>query len=281
MQISVSFDTDLDFIYGMADGSVCKHTASCASAGSTIQNTQCGGAKSVTFKLPDSSKQTDCSIGIHSIEFDCDKAESTVPVQSTTIQSTTTLQSSLASQLPTTLVSAASISTSVAPLSTSTLKTTTTTTPYGNYSTTAAATFASNSVSLITSVVFVTTEITKIECATSITNCPARSTIVFTSTISQFTTVCPVTATGTTTTTPLPASFFTTPTPSSPSTTKLPTSATTPSASPPSATISSTSSLATQTVSPSISTNVAAGFTSTTTTPLPSQTTQEVVTTVV
>jgi hypothetical protein len=43
------FDCDLEFHYDMPDGSSCKHRASCSSSGTTVPNTQCGGAKNITI----------------------------------------------------------------------------------------------------------------------------------------------------------------------------------------------------------------------------------------
>ena len=69
-QVSTSRDADVEFQYTMQDGSSCSHVSPCKAGGSTITNSQCGGAKSVTFRLP-SHEQGDCDIGIHGIDFDC------------------------------------------------------------------------------------------------------------------------------------------------------------------------------------------------------------------
>lgn len=70
-RISVTIDTDLVMVYGYENGDVCKHTAPCSTAGSTITNSQCGGATSVTFHLPSHSEHEDCDVGIHHVGFDC------------------------------------------------------------------------------------------------------------------------------------------------------------------------------------------------------------------
>ncbi|RVX73832.1 hypothetical protein B0A52_02722 [Exophiala mesophila] len=91
--ISVEFDIDLDFIFSMPDGSKCKHTAPCKKSGSTVKNTQCGGAKDVTFQIPPSNKNKDCDFGIHTIKFDCrskTKTSTTTRATSTTTTSLTT-----------------------------------------------------------------------------------------------------------------------------------------------------------------------------------------------
>ncbi len=72
LEVSVEFDVDLEFQYGMDDGSTCKQKFSCSKEGTSVKNTQCGGAKNVTVVLPTPplSKPT-CSVGIHSIGFNC------------------------------------------------------------------------------------------------------------------------------------------------------------------------------------------------------------------
>lgn len=70
-QVSTNKNTDIEFHYGMPDGSTCKHTASCSSSGTTVKNEQCGGATSVSWKLPDNSDNEDCEFGIHSIGWEC------------------------------------------------------------------------------------------------------------------------------------------------------------------------------------------------------------------
>ncbi|KAF2210563.1 hypothetical protein CERZMDRAFT_113131 [Cercospora zeae-maydis SCOH1-5] len=82
-------DVDIECHYTMPDNSVCKEVHTCASSGSTIENTQCGGAKKVTFKPYGKSKGKGCNIGVHSIEFDCKTASlppsySTAPASSNT-----------------------------------------------------------------------------------------------------------------------------------------------------------------------------------------------------
>ncbi|KAI0552456.1 hypothetical protein F4679DRAFT_89911 [Xylaria curta] len=73
-QVTPEFDCDLEFHYTMPDGSTCKHRSSCKSSGTTVQNTQCGGATDVTIVYPhqpDKSKDS-CDYGIHHIGFDCE-----------------------------------------------------------------------------------------------------------------------------------------------------------------------------------------------------------------
>ncbi|KAI1080173.1 hypothetical protein F5B20DRAFT_580569 [Whalleya microplaca] len=77
-QVTPEFDCDLEFHYSMPDGSTCKHRSACQAAGTTVKNTQCGGATDVTIVYPEqpSKPQGGCSFGIHSIGFDCSSATS-------------------------------------------------------------------------------------------------------------------------------------------------------------------------------------------------------------
>ncbi|KAF7557053.1 hypothetical protein G7046_g6123 [Stylonectria norvegica] len=71
--ITTEFDCRMEFHYDMPDGSTCKHSSDCSSKGTTVYNTQCGGAKKVHFVYPsqDKPKKT-CSVGVHKFHFDCD-----------------------------------------------------------------------------------------------------------------------------------------------------------------------------------------------------------------
>jgi hypothetical protein len=73
MDVSSEFDAELELHYKMEDGSTCKQHSSCSAGGSTLQNTQCGGAKSVDVYLGSHHKgdQEACEIGFHNIGFDC------------------------------------------------------------------------------------------------------------------------------------------------------------------------------------------------------------------
>ncbi|KAH7088586.1 hypothetical protein FB567DRAFT_441107 [Paraphoma chrysanthemicola] len=74
IDVSVEFDTEVDLHYTMTDGSLCKQkSVPCKKEGSTIENTQCGGAKSVDVYLGSKHKgeKTECEIGFHHIGFDC------------------------------------------------------------------------------------------------------------------------------------------------------------------------------------------------------------------
>jgi hypothetical protein len=77
IDVSVEFDVEIDLHYTMNDGSKCqqKHVP-CKKDGSTIQNTQCGGAKSVDVYLGSryQGDKSSCEIGLHHIGFDCNGA---------------------------------------------------------------------------------------------------------------------------------------------------------------------------------------------------------------
>jgi hypothetical protein len=77
IDVSVEFDVEIDLHYTMNDGSLCKQKhVPCKKDGSTIQNTQCGGAKSVDVYLGSRYKgeKSECEIGLHHIGFDCNEA---------------------------------------------------------------------------------------------------------------------------------------------------------------------------------------------------------------
>ncbi|OAL43223.1 hypothetical protein IQ07DRAFT_524565 [Pyrenochaeta sp. DS3sAY3a] len=73
IDVSVEFDVELELHYTMTDGSKCKQYSPCSASGSTIKNTQCGGAKSVDVYLGSHYKggKSECQIGFHNIGFDC------------------------------------------------------------------------------------------------------------------------------------------------------------------------------------------------------------------
>lgn len=81
IDVSVEFDTDLEMHYNMPDGSKCKQYSSCSQGGTTLKNTQCGGAKSVDVYLGSHYKggKSSCEIGLHHIGFDCDGSEKYTP----------------------------------------------------------------------------------------------------------------------------------------------------------------------------------------------------------
>ncbi|KAI1378941.1 hypothetical protein F4677DRAFT_410109 [Hypoxylon crocopeplum] len=82
-QVTPEFDCDLEFHYTMPDGSACKHRSSCKASGTTVENTQCGGATDVTVVYPQQPKKpkNTCDFGIHHIDFDCEGPKPTKPTK--------------------------------------------------------------------------------------------------------------------------------------------------------------------------------------------------------
>ncbi|KAL8806366.1 MAG: hypothetical protein Q9182_001396 [Xanthomendoza sp. 2 TL-2023] len=90
IHVSTSEETEIELHYGYDNGDVCKQTETCSPAGKIIKNHQCGDAKSVTVKLPDTDKKDKCEVGIHSVGFNCGPSSkppipSSTPVSSTPV----------------------------------------------------------------------------------------------------------------------------------------------------------------------------------------------------
>jgi hypothetical protein len=82
IDVSVEFDVEIDLHYTMNDGSTCRQkSVPCKKDGSTIENTQCGGAKTVDVYLGSNYKgsKSDCEIGLHHIGFDCNPGKPYTP----------------------------------------------------------------------------------------------------------------------------------------------------------------------------------------------------------
>ncbi|KAI4242792.1 MAG: hypothetical protein L6R40_003856 [Gallowayella cf. fulva] len=93
LHVSTSEETDIELHYGYDNGDVCKQTETCSPAGKIIKNHQCGDAKSVTVKLPDTDRKEKCEVGIHSIGFNCGPSSkppvpTSTPVTSPPVEST-------------------------------------------------------------------------------------------------------------------------------------------------------------------------------------------------
>lgn len=100
LDISVQFDTELELHYNMPDGSKCKQYSSCSQGGTTVKNTQCGGAKSVDVYLGSHYKgsESQCEIGLHRIDFDCDSGDKyTPPASPETPATSSSVESSVVS----------------------------------------------------------------------------------------------------------------------------------------------------------------------------------------
>ncbi|KAK3363460.1 hypothetical protein B0T25DRAFT_445128 [Lasiosphaeria hispida] len=94
IHVQPEFDCDLEFHYDMPDGSSCKHRNSCKKSGTTVVNSQCGGAKGVTIVFPKQPKapKPTCSVDIRTVSFDCNPPKTTVTpsTPATTVPATTT-----------------------------------------------------------------------------------------------------------------------------------------------------------------------------------------------
>ncbi|KAI2619659.1 hypothetical protein GGR54DRAFT_123313 [Hypoxylon sp. NC1633] len=99
-QITPEFDCDLEFHYTMPDGSTCKHRSPCKASGTTVENTQCGGATDVTVVYPQQPKlpKKTCGFGIHHIDFDCSGPKPTKSASSSYIASSPTYVASTPSK---------------------------------------------------------------------------------------------------------------------------------------------------------------------------------------
>lgn len=201
MHVSSERDSDLEFHFGMEDGSTCRQTTRCQAGGSIISNTQCGGAKKVIVKVPQHEK-TGCDIGIHSVIFDCQPPQNSPPPSLSSSSSaapsspppviTSPVESSPASSKPPSLSSPVPSY----PLSNSTTPSSTGEAPPPVSSATPDSPVQpppeSPSVPMTTSTIMSTQTITITSCSEAITDCPAASTVIATSIIAISTTVCPV-----------------------------------------------------------------------------------------
>ncbi|KAL8669084.1 MAG: hypothetical protein Q9168_006309 [Polycauliona sp. 1 TL-2023] len=84
IHISTSENTEIELHYGYGNGDICKQTETCSPAGKIIKNNQCGDAKTVVVKLPDTDTKDNCEVGIHSVGFNCGPASSIPPIPSST-----------------------------------------------------------------------------------------------------------------------------------------------------------------------------------------------------
>ncbi|OHE93383.1 adhesin protein Mad1 [Colletotrichum orchidophilum] len=117
--VSVEFDCDLEFHYDMPDGSSCKHRSACSKSGTTVKNSQCGGAKNVTIVYPQqpSKPKSTCGVGIHTIGFDCSPPQTVVPPKTKTFAfpSATTLSTKTHDKPVKTTSEAEAVSTAIVP----------------------------------------------------------------------------------------------------------------------------------------------------------------------
>lgn len=88
--IYTEFDCDLEFQYTMGDGSSCRHRSACSSQGSSVKNSQCGGATNLTIVYPGDQtgnnippESSTCAINLPTVSFSCGAASSTVAASTT------------------------------------------------------------------------------------------------------------------------------------------------------------------------------------------------------
>lgn len=191
IQITVEFDCSLEFHYTMPGGSTCKQTSSCSAGGTTVKNSQCGGAKNVTVVYPSQPAgssgegKSSCSIGVHSVGFDCSTASSTV-YHSTTSKSTPTKGTTSAE-----VTTSAQVTTTSTPaVTTSTPKETKTISSSAEQVTSSAIVYSNSTTSSILQ------EVTSSSVAAlSVYTSPSVSEVITTVIVTTSTTVCPVTLT--------------------------------------------------------------------------------------
>ncbi|KAK3190643.1 hypothetical protein K4F52_003334 [Lecanicillium sp. MT-2017a] len=217
--VTPEVDARLDFHYTMPDGSSCKHSSSCSSQGTTVVNSQCGGAKKVRVVFPKQKTKLLkklCKVKIHKIKFHCKPK----PIASTTLIKTTPVkQTTPPAQETTTTVPAQETTPTVPAQETTTTPAQQTTTEVvvstpgestkpaestPAESTAPGTTVQTTSVVVTTyettSTVFTTSVQTITSCEPTITECPIKTpggTHVVTVTIPVSTTICPVTETQT------------------------------------------------------------------------------------
>lgn len=106
MEVHTEFDTDLEFVYEMPDGKECRQRSRCEKGGSTVKNTQCGGAKKVVVVHPRQPERKErCKFRIPKIRFDCEtapppKATSPVETPESTEAETETVDIPVTTDLP-------------------------------------------------------------------------------------------------------------------------------------------------------------------------------------
>ncbi|KAJ6782374.1 hypothetical protein PWT90_06464 [Aphanocladium album] len=225
--VESEFDARFEFHYTMADGSICKQSSPVSSQGTSIVNTQCGGAKSVKLVLPENQgnqKRTFgllkkiCKVKCHKIKFWCKPppaqtttrtppaqttTKTTPPAQTTTKVTTTKETTTKETTTPpgqtttkeTTTKETTTKETTTPPGQTTTKETTSveTTTPPGQ-----TTTKETTSTDDTTPTVHTTSTKTITSCGPEITSCPIKTpggTHIVTVTIPVSTTICPVTET--------------------------------------------------------------------------------------
>ncbi|KAJ5289097.1 hypothetical protein N7478_002127 [Penicillium angulare] len=162
--LSTSRKADVIITYGLADGSSCHQVASVSPGGSDVTNDQCGGAVSVQFQLAAFDQYGDVDLELNQIGFDCGagpKPPGPLVASPSHSHPGNTMSTPAAEWTPTSSI----------PVHISTPTT--------------------NPPVMTTSTVWSTVVSTVTKCHSTVTDCPAHSTVLTTFTTSS-TTVCPV-----------------------------------------------------------------------------------------
>jgi hypothetical protein len=199
--LSTSRDTDVLITYEMPHGRPCRQIAFSSRQGTDVHNEQCGGATSVKFQLPEESKFGECTLDIHSINFDCSAGPKnpghpddswsepqpepthSVPTVPVPVDSWSEPQPEPTHSVPTVPVPVHEHHT------TSTVEVTSPPAPVHEHHPTTVVVVPSPPKPMTT--VWATTEVTITNCGPTVTDCPAHSTVVRHSTYTLSTTTCP------------------------------------------------------------------------------------------
>ncbi|CAG7943952.1 unnamed protein product [Penicillium salamii] len=231
--LSTSRETNVLITYEMPEGRPCHQVAFSTRQGIDVHNDQCGGATAVKFQLPEENKFGDCTLNIHAINFDCSSGEKhtghpssslppsdpeptlSLPTQILSTHSEPT-HSEPTHSMPTHSMPTHSQATHSEPThseptqSVPTLPvsvpehhhtsvwevpTPSTLVPEHHLTTAVVPHSSVPSLTKPMTTVWETAEVTITKCGHTVTDCPAHSTVVITSTYSSSTTVCPSSST--------------------------------------------------------------------------------------
>jgi hypothetical protein len=167
----------------MPYGPSCHQIAFSSRQGVDVHNDQCGGATTVKFQLPEESKFGECTLDIHSIDFDCSagtkhpdqpvSSASEYQPEPTTIAHTVPVPTH--EHQPTTVV--VDVTSPPAPV-------------HEHHPTTVVVISSPPSPPKPLTTIWATTEVTITKCGPTVTDCPVHSTVVIPSTYTLSTTVC-------------------------------------------------------------------------------------------
>lgn len=207
----------------MPEGRPCRQVARSSRQGIDVHNDQCGGATAVKFTLPEESKFGECTLDIHSINFDCSAGEKHVGHPTTSLPPSIPEPTPTVPTLPVTEhehehehTSIVEVPTPSAPVhehhhtsvvevpvpspsehENSWIVETSSPAPpvhEHHHTTTVDPVVSVPPPTHQVSTVWTTHEVTVTKCGPTVTDCPAHSTVVVTSTHSVSTTICPSTS---------------------------------------------------------------------------------------